>query len=144
MNLPTLGDLQRTRRAQPKPVPHQVTKEKTAKAKQVTDKKFRDRIWALDGGKSRATGKSLSKSGMTWHEIGEVDHGIPRSLAPDRIYDVSNALLLSKWENRMRKVPCVRAPEFKYFDYTGPDDRRQPQTFVWRDDDGKIVKTRIG
>jgi hypothetical protein len=131
--------------APPKSIPTPARKDEERHAKKLTDDAFRKLIWKLDGGKSRATGKPLAHSGTTsWHELGEVDHSIPRSLAPDRIYDPSNALLLSKWENRMRKIPCIRAPEFKYFDYSGPDDRRRPQTFVWRDDDGTVVKTRIG
>jgi hypothetical protein len=128
-----------------KPLPAPVLKDKRVKAKKITDDDFRKEIWKLDGGKSRATGKKLARSGTTsWHELGEVDHALLRSTNPDRVYDPSNALLLSKWENRMRKVPCPRAPEFKMFDYSGPDDRRQKQTFVWRDEDGKVTKTRVG
>lgn len=135
------ANLQTKPHAEPKPVPHQIAKEKKSKAKKKTDEAFRAEIWKLDGGKSRATGTPLVKSGtVSWHALGEVDHAIPRSLAPDLIYEPSNALLLSKWENRMRKVPCVRAPEFKYFDYTGPENRREEQHFVWRNDDGKIIK----
>lgn len=128
-----------------KPLPAVVQKDKRAKAKKLTDWEFRARIWKLDGGKSRATGQPLVHGGtVDWKQLGEVDHSIPRSLAPDRIYDESNALLLSKWENRMRKVPCPRAPEFRMFDYTGPDDRRKLQTFVWRDEDGKVTRRTKG
>lgn len=144
--VPLQADVEMERIGKPltKPLPAPVLKEQRTKAKKLTDDEFRKLIWKLDGGKSRATGKKLSRSGMNWHEIGEVDHSIPRSLAPERIYDPSNALLLSKWENRMRKIPCARAPEFRYFDYEGPDDRRQPQTFRWRDADGTVVKERVG
>lgn len=144
-DLPTLADVQRTPRATGKGLPHMLEKKAAKQAKQDKDDAFRDEIWTLDHGRSRATGKLLKRSGTTdWSELGEVDHSIPRSLAPDRIYDVSNGLLLSKEENRLRKVPCPRAPEFRMFDYSGPDDRRQPQTFVWRDADGHITKTRVG
>lgn len=130
---------------QPKPMPAVIAREDKKKAKKLTDEDFRAAIWKLDAGKSRATGKPLVRSGtIDPHELGEVDHAIQRSLAPERIYDTSNALLLSKWENRARKVVCPRAPEFKVFDYSGPDNRRLPQTFLWRDADGKITKTRIG
>jgi hypothetical protein len=83
-----------------KPMPHVLAKKETKKAKQLKDDAFRALIWKLDGGKSRATGKKLVRSGTTdWDQLGEVDHVINRSTAPDRIYDPENALLLSKAEN---------------------------------------------
>lgn len=139
------ADGERIRRALTKPIPTPLRRKAERKAKVDRDDDFRDEIWTLDGGKSRATGKPLVRSGtLDWDRIGEVDHAITRSTAPDRVYDPSNALLLSKMENRLRKVPCPRAPEFKMFDYTGPDNRREPQHFVWRDEDGRITKERIG
>jgi hypothetical protein len=81
---------------------------------------------------------------MEWSKLGEVDHAIRRSDDRTKIFDTSNALLLSKEENRLREVRCPRNPEFRMFDYSGPEDRSQPQTFVWRDADGKVTKTRIG
>lgn len=146
-DLPTLAEMQARPRATPKHLiePRMITKENKAKAKKLSDKEFREAIWKRDEGKSRATGKPLVRGGTTDpHLLGEVDHSIPRSLAPDRIYDLENALLLSKWENRARKIACPRAPEFKLFDYTGPDDRRKPQHFIWRDSDGKITKETRG
>lgn len=134
-----------TRRAPAKGIPHQIVKKEEKKAKTLKDEAFRAEIWKLDHGCSRATGKKLVKSGTTdWDQLGEVDHSIPRSLAPDRIWDTSNALLLSKAENRLRKVACPEAPEHRMFNYSGPDNRRKPQKFVWRDRTGAIVKTRIG
>jgi 5-methylcytosine-specific restriction endonuclease McrA len=131
--------------AVPKPLPHQLTKQAEQRAAVLKDDAFRALIWQLDGSRSRATGKLLMRSGtMAWEQLGEVDHSIPRSLAPDRLWDPQNALLLSKAENRLRKVPCPRAPEFRMFNYEGPDNRREPQTFIWRDADGKVVKRRIG
>lgn len=146
MGLADLGYLtDRPRQACPKPLPHQLVKADAKKAKQVKDDAFRETIWDLDHGCSRATGHSLMRSGtIDWTKLGEVDHAIPRSLAPDRIWDFSNALLLSRAENRLRKVACPRAPEFRMFNYTGPDDRRQPQHFIWRDADGKVIKERTG
>ncbi len=121
--------------------------EKKAKQKSKDDqaKQFRSEVWKRDEGKSRATGKPLVKSGTTdWSKLGEVDHSIPRSLAPERIYDTSNGLLLSKEENRLRKVRCTQAPEFARFDYSGSDNRALPQDFVWRDDTGKVTKRTVG
>jgi hypothetical protein len=85
--------------------------------------------------------KSGTIDGM---KLGEVDHSIPRSLAPERIYDVSNGLLIEKDLNRLRKVACPEAPEHRMFNYTGPDDRGEPQTFLWRDKTGRITKTKVG
>lgn len=88
---------------------------------------------------------TLLRTGSTdWQQLGEVDHSYLRSLAPELIYAPSNGILLTKWLNRLRKVSCPKAPEFKRFDYSGPDNRALPQTFVWRNDDGTITKTVIG
>jgi len=144
-HLPTLAELQQRRRAQPKGRPHMLEKKAAKQSKEELAKAFRDAVWKRDRYRSRATGKPLKRSGTTdWSELGEVDHSIPRSLAPERIYDVGNGLLLSKEENRLRKVVCPRAPEHRLFDYTGPDDRSQPQTFTWRNEDGKVTKQRVG
>ncbi len=146
-DLPTLAEVEASRpRACPKAgLPAPLARKARKKTKERLAKDFRDAIWLRDKGKSRATGRKVHKSGTTdWSKLGEVDHSVPRSLAPERIYDVCNGILLSKEENRLRKVSCVRAPEFRMFDYTGPDDRALPQTFVWRDADGKETKLRIG
>jgi hypothetical protein len=144
-DLPTLGEVNAQRRAPQKGLPPVLERKARKEAKADKADVFRAAIWARDKGCSRATGKPLVKSGTTdWSALGEVDHAYPRSTAPDRIYDVSNGILLSKEENRLRKVPCPRAPEFKLFDYEGPDDRSKPQTFIWRNADGKVTKRRKG
>jgi hypothetical protein len=140
-----LSDVQQTRRAPQKGRPAMLEREDKRKAKTANGDTFRAAVWKRDQGKCRATGVQLVKSGTTdAKKLGEVDHSIPRSLAPERVYDVGNGLLLQKFLNRLRKVVCRNAPEHKYFDYTGPDDRSLPQTFTWRDDDGTVTKTRIG
>lgn len=145
IDLPTLDAALRQRRPCAKPEPRVLSKPKADKAKADKGKAFRDAVWARDGGKSRATGKPLVRSGtISAEELGEVDHVIDRSLAPERIYDVSNGILLSKRENRLKKTPCPRAPEHRLFTVKGPDDRSQPQRFIWRDADGKIIKQTIG
>ena len=58
--------------------------------------------------------------------------------------DVENGILLSKHLNRLRKRVCPEAPEHKYFDYSGPEDRGKPQTFIWRDKAGKITRRTKG
>ncbi len=141
----TLVEAQRLPRAERKGLPHQLVKKAVKKTNDQLAKDFRDAVWIRDKHCSRATGRRVFKSDTTdWEKLGEVDHAYPRSLAPDRIYDVTNGILLSKAENRLRKVVCANAPEHKYFDYTGPDDRGELQTFTWRDIDGKVTKRRIG
>lgn len=143
-DLPTLAD--DPRRATPKHemVPHQLVKERRDKAKKITREQFTALIWKLDGGLCRATKRPLKRSGLDWNEIGEVDHSIPKSLAPDRLYDPANGLLLTKRLNRLRKVSCPRAPEYHLFDYRSTGNAREPQTFIWRDEDGRIVRQEIG
>jgi len=144
--LPTLAEVRATQGAPKKGLPPVLEKKARQKSKEAEDEAFRADIWKRDEGKSRATGKPLVKSGTTdWAKLGEVDHAIPRSAAPERIYDRSNGILLSKEENRLRKVRCVEQPEHAVFNYEGPDDRSLPQKFVWRDHKtGKVLKTRIG
>lgn len=132
--------------------PHDIAKAERKKAKGDQGEAFRDAVWKLDKGRCRATGVELRRQHprarrpveQDLRAIGEVDHSLPRSTNPDRIYDVSNGLLLQAWLNRLRKMACPRAPEFKKFDYTGPEDRRQTQRFIWRDDDGNITREEIG
>lgn len=147
-DLPTMAEVAALRAGKPilKPgLPAPLARKERQKTKDEQAEAFRKAIWLRDKGKSRATGRKLVKSGTTdWDKLGEVDHSIPRSLAPERIYDTSNGILLSKTENRLRKVVCAEAPEFKHFDYSGPDDRSQPQTYTWRDRTGKITKQRMG
>lgn len=149
--LRTMAEINARPRACPKTgLPVALARKERKKSREQLAKDFRDDVWTRDKGRSRATGKKLVRGderqrGITdWSKLGEVDHAYPRSTAPDRIYDVENGILLSKEENRLRKVVCAQAPEFKRFDYSGPEDRGLPQTFVWRNADGTITKTRIG
>lgn len=143
LDLPTLAtrpapDLQ-------KPMPRMLAKPEEEKVKKANADTFRKAIWKRDRSRSRATGKLLAKSGtLSWDELGEVDHVIDRSLAPERIYDVGNGILLSKRENRLKKTPCPRAPECRMFEVDGPDDRSLPQIFRWRDKDGRVTKETVG
>lgn len=128
--------------------PDVVTKRTRRDAKKANAKTFRDAVWARDKSRCRATGVQLSRSGTDPNAVGEVDHSIPRSLAPELIYDVSNGVLISRYLNRLRKAACAEAPEHRLFDYSpvdpGETDRGKPQRFVWRDRTGKITKERVG
>ncbi len=142
LDLPVVGSVMPNLQ---KPIPHLLAKEEKAAAKKLNADTFRDAIWKRDGGRSRATGKLLAKSGtLSWDELGEVDHVIDRSLAPERIYDVGNGILLSKRENRLKKTPCPLAPEYRMFQVEGPDDRSLPQLFRWRAKDGRITRETVG
>lgn len=143
--LPTMAEMREQPCASQKGRPHALAKEDRDKVKADKGKAFRDEVWARDGGRCRATGATLLRKGtIDATQLGEVDHSYPRSTSPERIYDTSNGVLLQKRLNRLRKLSCVNAPEFKYFDYSGPENRALPQTFIWRDDDGKITKRSIG
>jgi 5-methylcytosine-specific restriction endonuclease McrA len=144
--LPTYAQVNAKRRAEPKGsmTPNVVSKQDRRDAKKQNAETFRKAVWARDKGKCRATGVKLSHSGSDPHTVGEVDHAIPRSLAPERIYDTTNGILISKYLNRLRKAVCPEAPEHHLFSYTGPDDRGELQTFTWRNRDGSVQKTRVG
>lgn len=151
LNLPTPEEARALRPVKQKhEIEHRlITKEKKAKAKKLDAKTFRDAVWLRDGGKCRATGVALKKSGTIDPKLlGEVDHTLLRSTDPDKVYDPTNGVLLQKFLNRLRKVVCRNNPQFLMFDYEAVDkaetDRGKPQRFLWRDDDGKITKTRIG
>lgn len=146
LNLPTLAEMQAIRRATPKHaiVPRIIEREKKKADKKQNAETFRKAVWRRDGGKCRATKKHLAKSGLDDLVVGEVDHVIDRSLAPDRVYDVSNGILIAKRLNRLKKVACLRAPEFRMFSIVGPDDRAKRQRFLWRDEDGKVIRETRG
>ena len=143
--LPTMAEVNAKPHAPSKGLPIALEKKERKQAKKDKDDAFRDDIWKLDNGCSRATGKPLRRGGTTsWDELGEVDHVINRSTAPELVYERSNGILLSKMENRLKKTPCPQAPEHYMFEVSGPENRRLPQTFVWRDQTGKIVRRTVG
>lgn len=141
--LPVLNH-QRTPDAPKKGLPPVLMKEERKRSKEKLHEEFRAAIWKRDKGICRATGVPLQKSGMDDNRIGEVDHVINRSTAPERIYDTTNGILIAKRLNRLKKTACPEAPEHHMFEIVGPDDRGKPQRFNWRDIAGKITKTRIG
>lgn len=144
---PTMAEIEAERvgKAIPKGLPAIIEKKERKQAKKDKDDAFRDDIWKLDGGKSRATKTPLVRGGTTeWDRLGEVDHVINRSTAPELVYERSNGILLSKTENRLKKTPCPLAPEFFMFSVDGPENRRLPQRFTWRDKAGKITRVTHG
>lgn len=126
-----------------KGIPTPVAKVERKKLKAAKEADFRKGVWARDKSRSRASGKPLARSGSDFEKVGEVHHVIPRSLAPERVYDVANGLLLSKHEHHLAETICPNAPDKMLLTISGPDDRGQKQTFTWYDVQGKVTKTRI-
>lgn len=144
--LPTMAEVEAERRGKPltKGLPTPLAKEERKKVKAANEKTFRKGVWDRDKRRSRASRKPLSPSGSDYHKVGEVHHVIPRSLAPERVYDVANGLLLSKHEHQLAEAICPNDPAHRLLDIDGPDDRGLPQVFIWRDVNGKELKRRVG
>jgi hypothetical protein len=121
-----------------------LVKEEKRKAKKASEVTFRKGVWKRDKSRSRASRTPLARSGSDFHKVGEVHHVIPRSLAPERVYDVANGILLSKHEHALAETVCSNAPDRRLLDISGPDDRGEDQLFIWRDKDGNELKRHIG
>jgi 5-methylcytosine-specific restriction endonuclease McrA len=143
---PTMAEIEADRAGKPilKGLPRVIVKEERRKEKVANADTFRKGVWKRDESLSRASGKPLSHSGTDFHKVGEVHHVIPRSLAPERVYDVTNGLLLSKHEHALAEAVCPNAPDRRFLDISGPDDRGEQQTFIWRDAQGTELRRRIG
>lgn len=143
---PAMAEIEAERigKAIPKGLPHALVKEDKRKAKLANADTFRKGVWARDERCSRASKKPLARSGTDVHQVGEVHHVIPRSLAPERVYDVTNGLLLSKHEHALAEAICPNDPAHRLLDIEGPDDRGEKQTFVWRDIHGTELKRKVG
>lgn len=141
---PTLVDKQRLRYASQKGIPSMLVKKEKRATKEQQGKAFRDAVWTRDAGKSRASGKKLSRTAMEWDRRGEVHHRLKRSTHPEDIYTVANGILIAKSEHKLAETRCPNAIEFYMLDITGPDDLGAPQTFTFRDQQGTVTKTRIG
>lgn len=147
LNIPTMAEIAAERERERKPIakglPRPLAKEEKRKAKEVSAADFRKGVWDRDERLSRASRKPLARSGTDVHKVGEVHHVVPRSLSPERIYDVTNGILLSKHEHALAEAICPNDPAHRLLDIIGPDDRGKPQTFIWRDAQGKELKRRI-
>ncbi len=146
LHLPTMQEVQAARAGKPIPkgTPTPIAKVEKKKAKAAREADFRKGVWDRDQGRSRASRKPLARSGSDFEKVGEVHHVIPRSLAPGRLYDVSNGILLSRHEHALAETVCPNDPAQRLLDISGPDDRGKPQTFVFRDVHGKELKQRVG
>lgn len=143
---PTMAEVNSVRRATPKHqiTPNVITREDKRQAKKANAATFRKGVWERDRSRSRASKTPLSRSGSDFKKVGEVHHVIPRSLAPERIYEIANGILLSKYEHALAETACPGDPAHHLLDIEGPLDRGELQTFIWRDKNGKELKRRIG
>lgn len=90
-------------------LPVVLARKERQKTKDQLAKDFREAVWARDKGRSRATGRKLAKSGTTdWAKLGEVDHSIPRSLAPNVSTTSATACCCRK-----KRTGCARWPVSK-------------------------------
>lgn len=142
--LPTPEEMYAERFGKPlsKGLPTPLVKAEKKKAKKASEADFRKQVWERDKSRSRASGKPLAHSGSDFERVGEVHHVVPRSLAPERIYDVANGILLSKHEHQLAETTCPNDPAHRLLDIEGPDDRGEKQTFIWRDIHGKELRRR--
>lgn len=142
---PSFAEVTAQRRAPAKGMPHQLVKKEKKVLKAALEKAFREGVWARDRGRSRASGKPLAKSGVDYDRVGEIHHMLKRSTDPDRIYDVSNGILLSATEHKLAETACPNDPAHCLLDIDGPEDRALPQVFTFRDVNGQPTrKPRIG
>jgi hypothetical protein len=146
LDLPTMAEVEESRKGQswPKGLPRPLLKQEKKKAKATLEREFREGVWTRDKKRSRASKKPLGKSGTDWSKVGEVHHVLARSTHPDRIYDVSNGILLSKEEHALAETMCPNAAGLYLLEINGPADRGEKQTFIWRDVMGKELRRRIG
>ncbi len=143
-DLPTLAELQATPRASQKGLPTVLRRQERIKSKQVQEDAFRKAVWARDGGKSRASGKPLGRSGTSPERVGDVHHVLKRSTHPEGKWKLSRGILLSRLEHKLAETVCPNDPSHFLLEISGPEDLGKPQLFTWRDVQGVILKTRLG
>src|SRR5437762_902127 len=93
--LPTLADVQRTRRAVPKPPATVIRQQARRRDDEARMKEFLAAVWTRDRGRCRASGAILRRSHVDNRIRGEVHHLKSRSTNPALRYDVRNGVLLS-------------------------------------------------
>lgn len=143
-DLPTLQELQRERRAPQKGLPRMLTKKAEKQSQAAIEDAFRKGVFERDKGRSRATGKPLSRSAHDWDHRAEVHHVLKRSTNPEGKWEISRGILLSKTEHVLAETRCPQAPDRMLLEIHGDDDLGQPQVFTWRDTNGTVRKTRHG
>ena len=143
-NLPTMAQVNARPHAPQKGLPIGLQREAAKQAKADREEACRKAVWLRDGGKSRASGRKLSRTARGWDQRGDVHHCDKRSTHPETKYDPSVQLLLSRREHELAEAVCPKMPGLNLLDIVGPDNRALPQLFIWRDEEGNEVKRWIG
>lgn len=139
--LPTLAQMSARRRAEPKPsraLRHETTKRK----KDRREQEVRDAVWFRDGGKSRATSKPLSRTAVDRDRKWDPHHLEKQSTHPEREFDVSNIVSLSRQEHDLAETVCPKNPKYFLLDILGMDASRA-LTFIRRDAEGRELWRRV-
>lgn len=126
---------------QPKPLPSVVTRKQRKLEKKNAEDAFRDEIWRLDGGVSRASGKRLFRVHRDAGRRGQVAHIKPRSAYPELAFKVSNAVLLSDEEHELSDPRTADARGRSLLEIRGTNANRS-LTFIRRDVDGRELWRR--
>jgi hypothetical protein len=102
--LPTLGEVQATRRATPKPAPRVLRRQTRKDDVAAKEQAFRDAVWTRDQRRSRASGTPLVRAHADPDKRGEVHHLRKRGSYPAGKYDVANGCLLSATEHALAEA----------------------------------------
>lgn len=132
------------RKAPQKGLPAVIVRKEKKKSKEDEALAFRVKVRSRDKGKSRASGVKVSPTAMDWDSRAEVHHRLKRSTNPEERLNVENGITLTKTEHALAETRCPNAIEHFMLEITGPDDLGLPQTFTFRDVQGKVLKTRVG
>lgn len=144
-DLQTMAQVNAKPHAPQKGLPPVLVKQDRKAEREAKEQALIDACWLRDNGKSRASGRKLSWNAKGWDQRGQVHHGDKRSTTPERKYDLSNVILLSKTEHALAHARCPHATELLFMlEIVGPEDLALPQTFIWRDKDGKELRRRLG
>lgn len=142
--LQTMAEVNAAPHAPKKGLPYKLQQEDKKAKKVEAEDACREAVWLRDGGKSRASGRKMSRTAKGWDQRGEVHHVDKRSTHPETKLDPSVQLLLSKKEHTLAEAACPNMPKFYMLDIEGPANRALPQTFIWRDVDGNEKKRTLG
>jgi hypothetical protein len=142
-DLQTMDQVNAKPHARQKGLPYKLQQDDKKEKKKAREDACRDDVWLRDEGKSRASGRRLSRMSKVWDKRGEVHHCDKRSTHPETKYDPSVQLLLSKKEHALAEAACPNMPSRAMLEIVGPENRKLPQTFIWHDVDGNEIRRRV-
>ena len=141
-DLPTLAEMAGERRAPAKGLPPVLERKARKKLQSKIEEEFREGVRKRDHMRSRASGKPLKRSSPDADVLADVHHVLKRSTNPDGEWEIARGILLSRTEHVMAETRCPNAPDHFLLEITGDDDLGKPQTFVWRDVQGTVIRTK--